>query len=143
MCPYPQKVQTCPPQDQRLATHSRVSGRECSLYLNVLMSYYSIVGCWSGLCLQDYKAGCDPWFIETEMKSEPQNVGGEREKEKKTMPRKDIFLDFVRNGFVFFSFKFSTELDKELSSTGVTISSSVTRRRLIEVARVARRPMIK
>ena len=27
-CPYPLKVQACPPRDQRLATRSRVSGRE-------------------------------------------------------------------------------------------------------------------
>ena len=28
MCPYPLKVQARPPRDQRLATQSRVSGRE-------------------------------------------------------------------------------------------------------------------
>ena len=27
-CPYPLKVQACPPQDQRLATQSWVLGRE-------------------------------------------------------------------------------------------------------------------
>ena len=40
-CPYPPKVQTCPPRDQRLTFRSRVPGQE-EVCINDHLSIYSV-----------------------------------------------------------------------------------------------------